>query len=87
MLINMKFDRDEVHDMIETACDSKRARNLKNKMFVEYLKAIVNAYFTLYDSTTAFCQSMFFLDDLMNAKTITPEQVKELDMYIHLKAL
>lgn len=87
MLINMKFDRDEVHEMTETACDSKRARNLKDRMFLEYLKAIVNAYFTLYDSTTAFCQSMFFLDDLMNAKTITPEQVKELDMYIHLKAL
>lgn len=87
MLINMKFDRDELHEMVNTACDNKRAGNFKNRMFTEYLKAIVNAYFTIYDSTTAFCQSMFFLDDLMNAKTITPEQVKEIDMYIHLKAL
>lgn len=87
MRIKMVFDKTELSEMRESALSEKGVHNLKEKMFEEYCKAIINGLFGVYDSTTAFIQSMFFLDDLMDAKTVTPEQVKELDIYIHMKAL
>ena len=87
MRLKMVFDKTELKDMRESTLSRKSSAQLKEKLYVEYCKAYINGLFQIYDSTTAFIQSMFYLDDLMTEQVVTPEQVKELDVYIHLKAL
>jgi len=87
MHVHIKYTSDEVKNIIGATCSRRGAEELKNDLFVNVCKSVVSAFYELYDDADAFIRSCFYLCDLMDEEVLTPEQVKELDVFIHTTAL
>lgn len=87
MNVRINYTSDEVKNVIGATCSRRGAEDLKNDLFVELCKSVVSAFYEIYDDADAFIRSSFYLCDLMDEEVLTPEQVKDLDVFIHTKAL